>query len=206
MKNTVYYLVVAVVCLSSVFSETCCASDNSFGVKAGFNLSNIYGEDAGNTSQLPGLMAGCYATLNILSSLNIQPEVCFSQKGWEVTVNNSYISYYCKSRINYLEVPILARLSFGDPTKVFILAGPYFAARVGSSAEITINNQTSEDDFNGAITSTDNGLVFGLGAKLKNRITIEARYSPGLKSIDKSALSLEYKNSSFYLLVGYDIL
>lgn len=141
----------------------CSAQELSFGLECGVNVSNLsqdYADYASDTGVKTGLVMGIYADISIISSLNIQPEILFSQKGW---VESGDI-FKCNYRINYMEIPILAKLSFGDIIEPYLVAGPYFSYRLGTSYyEETINNLPTSGNMDDVIKRQILGFVLEPG-------------------------------------------
>ena len=107
----------------------------SFGIKGGLNLSSANGDWAQGAESRSGMVAGGYLTLTLLPSFAIQPEILYSQKGYKLSGEIDSVPWVGKYRINYLEIPMLAKFSFGILVKPYVLVGPYFATRVGTSWE-----------------------------------------------------------------------
>jgi len=175
------------------------AQDISFGLKGGLNLPNATGKDAGNTETNRGFAAGIYSTISLMPAVAIQPEVYFCQKGFKEI--GSY--YIATARIDYIEIPVLAKVSFGAIVKPYIVAGPYFAARLGASAEMTMGGQTEYYSIDDEVKDSDMGLVFGFGLKTPLKLSIEGRYSLGLTSFDASGYNMDIKNTNLQLLVSF---
>ncbi|MBI4727838.1 PorT family protein [candidate division TA06 bacterium] len=151
----------------------------SFGIKGGANLSSANGAWAEGTESRSGMAAGCYLTLGLLPSFAVQPEILYSQKGWKASGDASGVPWVGEYRINYLEVevPVLAKYSFGALVKPYILAGPYFAARVSTSWEETKGYTTATGSMDDYIKSSDMGFVLGAGVSTPIKLSFEARYS-----------------------------
>lgn len=204
MRKTAIILLVLVTVLIFNFHQDCSAQELSFGLKCGVNVSNLsqdYTDYASDTDVKTGLVTGIYADISILSSLEVQPEILFSQKGWVESGND----FKCNYRINYLELPLLVKISFGDIVRPYLVVGPYFSYRLGTSyyKEI-VNNLPISGDLDDVIKKTDVGLSFGIGAQTPAKFTIEGRYSLSLNSISNDT-DIEIKNTNVSILIGFKL-
>lgn len=101
-------------------------------------------------------------------------------------------------KVNYVQVPILLRLNTPARSKnafqAYGIVGPSFDFKVSDE----FNGLNLVNEFEG----TDFGLMFGGGIDVA-RLIVEARYSRGLKQINKSFSDLaEIKSHSFAILLG----
>lgn len=178
----------------------------SFGVKGGINLSSVTGADATGAEAFTGGAGGGYLTLSLLPSFAVQPEILYSQKGWNASGENSGVPTVGEYRINYLEVPVLAKFSFGILVKPYILVGPYFANRISSSWEETAGGVTLSGSMDDGLKKSDIGYVLGAGVSTPIKLSFEARYCGGVSTISKSSgTTPDWKNSTISVLVGYAI-
>lgn len=189
------------------------AQDNNvnteFGVKGGFNMSNLYQTDADDNNVLYGFNAGVYATLPISDFIAIQPEVLFTTKGAELEYSNALVSGNTKFRLNYIEVPLLVRVNV---TKNFnIHAGGYasylVSSKVTGEGSFDFEQEIDTDDLN----KFDAGLSAGVGVDF-DPISIGVRYNYGLTKIGKERTvagetftTPDFKNSNLSLYLSYKL-
>ena len=189
------------------------AQDNNvnteFGVKGGFNMSNLYNDDADDENILYGFNAGVYATLPISDFVAIQPEILFTTKGSELEYNNDLLSGNAKFKLNYIEVPLLVRVNI---TKNFnVHAGGYasylVSSKVTGSGDIDFDQDIDTDDLN----KFDAGISAGLGVDF-NPISIGLRYNYGLTTVGKERTVAgttytfpDAKNSNLTLYLSYKL-
>ena len=200
-----------------------------FGATVGLNLANIGVGDAtkdelgSDPAMKFGFALGGFATLDLGLPVLIRPEVIFSQKGYrtEVSVTEGGITIDLKGtfRLNYLDINALAVYSISDQISIFAgpSISPYLNGKGKLEVDISIEGDADpilqaivdalEEELTGEedIESDDmNGMDFGLivGAWYNlGRITIEARYSLGLKkAIDED---FDAKNRVIQIMVGY---
>lgn len=165
-------------------------SSSPKGLKLGFNFANVSVENFDGTKTNTGFSFGGFFNYS-MGNILLQPEILFSQKGYEfntTTVN-----------ITYLEIPVLAKISL--PFSRFnpsLLIGPALGIKLSATSER--NGQSS--DFEG-LKSTDLGIIFGIDGKLGNLpMLLDIRYNLGLTSIaDGGSL----KNRVFSIMLGYTL-
>jgi hypothetical protein len=180
-----------------------------FGVKGGFNMSNLYNNNADDENILYGFNAGVYATLPISDFIAIQPEILFTTKGAELEYNNAFASGTGKFRLNYIEVPLLVRVNV---TKNFnIHAGGYasylVSSKVSGDGDFNFDEELDADDLN----RFDAGLSAGVGVDF-SPISIGLRYNYGLTTIGKERTVAgttftvpDAKNSNLSLYLSYKL-
>jgi hypothetical protein len=189
------------------------AQDNNvnteFGVKGGFNMSNLYNNNADDENILYGFNAGVYATLPISDFIAIQPEILFTTKGAELEYDNAFVSGTGKFKLNYIEVPLLVRVNV---TKNFnIHAGGYasylVSSKVSGDGDFNFDEDIDTDDLN----KFDAGLSAGVGVDF-NPISIGLRYNYGLTTIGKERTVAgttytvpDAKNSNLTLYLSYKL-
>lgn len=161
------------------------------GFKVGINLANISGEDVGDTETNTGPVLGAYVVLGITDRFSFQPEVLYSEKGWEL------FDGVVKVNISYLDIPLLARLTLlsNSKTSLDFYLGPTFSIKLKG----TMETSGVETDF--VVKKTDFGVTFGADFRY-DQVIFEARFTQGLSSIDASAADLDFKNRVITFLVG----
>lgn len=104
-------------------------------------------------------------------------------------------------RVDYLQVPVLLKLNAGTRSSyafnLYGIVGPSFEVKVRD--EISGFGGPSAVDF--GFENVNVGLMFGGGVEI-SRIILEARYSKGLRSIDKNLDIADVKLNSFAVLAG----
>lgn len=171
------------------------------GVKAGINISNLYGDDVNSPDSKVGFVAGGFVSIGVSELFAVQPEIFYSQKGAKDTVADTEIT----TRLDYIEIPVLAKLSF--PTESTVTPVFFAGPAVGIEASAKAKSDGDEADIEDT-KSTEFGLVVGGGAQLAvgdagGAVTADVRYVLGLTSIDDSSEELDVKNGTISLLVGY---
>jgi hypothetical protein len=187
MKIQSNFLCALTLFLTASFGMLHAQSENvttEFGVKGGFNMSNLYNsdDDVDDENVLYGFNAGVYATLPISDYIAIQPELLFTTKGAELEYNNDLLQGNAKFKLNYIELPLLVRVNI---TKNFnIQAGVYasylVSSKVTGDGDIDFNEEVDTDDLN----KFDAGLSAGVGVDF-SPISIGVRYNYGLTTVGK---------------------
>ncbi len=181
-------------------------SAQSVGVKAGINFASLPPEEDENPDIPPrlGPVGGVWVRTAPASRFSFQVEGLFSEKGthWDFSPDVSI-----EIRVRYIEIPLLARATFGAPastTRVFVIGGaaPAFKLSARASAEFLGEEATRDADRD--IEPFDLGLVGGLGAEV-GRALVEARYTHGLLRIntDDNEPNDRLNNRVFSVTVGF---
>ena len=174
-----------------VYSGTALADS---GLKAGLASStmSISGDDGfmPDLKSVTEFMIGGYLTLPVAGNLSIQPEALYIQKGAKYIESFGGEDIEASMRIDYIEIPVLARLEFpsaGALTPI-VYAGPYAAFKVSAKNKISAPGYSQEETLEG-VKSTDFGLAFGGGLEFELGsmvLMLEARYHLGLSATNDS--------------------
>lgn len=167
------------------------------GVKAGVNFANmVFEEDEESIDDLTkngltGFSGGLTFILPLGGDLlALQPEILFTQKGAESSYTILGEKYTQKLKYNYIDVPILARVtlgdSYGEGLGIYLNAGPYFGYVLNGKSE----GETPLGDFEEDLSFDDEddqkrldfGFVGGAGISIGN-IFFEARYMLGTNNL-----------------------
>lgn len=203
------------------------------GIKAGWNLSNITTDNAGNTKDsrsLSGFNVGAIVDLPLVPKiLSFQPGVFYTTKGTKVDLSTNTTTTFSKFTTNpsYIEIPLnfVAKLPVGPNARLFAGAGPYFAFGVAgkNKYETTIAGVTTsssskikwDDDtpFNNGdpnqgfdkLKRFDWGGNVQIGAEISNFL-ISAQYGIGFAKVysgQDNSTDDKSKNRVFSVSVGY---
>jgi opacity protein-like surface antigen len=215
----------------------------SIGVKGGLNLATFGGSDASQgfqSDELQGMsfeldpstrtafVAGAFISVQLDDYFALQPELLFVSRGVRYNGDGSVLgfpyTYDIKLGINYLEIPVLAKLTIPTGTSAipFVYAGPSLGLKMG---KITTDGKVSSmgqefdledednDEADANIKSTDVGVALGAGLGLNlggGMLSFDARYTLGLTNImkpqkndDGTEREMDIKNRSISLTVGF---
>lgn len=198
----------------------------TFGVRAGLNLSKMLVKDNDNTysdnyKMNPGFHIGGTVEFPISDMFSVEADLLLSTKGTRVKEEETMMgeTYEMKAKINlfYIDIPITVKASFdvGD-VKIYGAAGPYIGVGLSgkSKYEITYNGETETDDEKiewgsdkdeDMLKRLDFGLIFGAGVAI-NSIQAGLSYGLGLANISAdSDDGFNIKNRVLGITVGYTI-
>lgn len=153
-------------------------------------------------------------------NLGIIGELNFSQQGWEEKIDDEIttsaitgvtdtLSRSSKHKLNYIELPLLTHISFGNKTRYFLNIGPKFGYMVSDqevssnvipNGTLTSSGTVTENQYSRDIQRKfDYGLMAGLGFELKTKIgsfSLEGRYYLGFGDIYSSRKSDVFSRSA----------
>lgn len=189
--------------------------------KGGITTSNVnFDQDLANQKSNLGFVGGLALSFPITSDnfIAIQPELLYIQKGYKADIAGANSVSFVSNRVNYnyLELPLLLKVNFGEETfKAFVNAGPSFGYALGGRSRT--DNQDIKLRF-GTGTSTDVtylnpdnynrldiGLQFGVGAGVgvgPGNVTLEARYGIGLTDFYNTPGAPDSQNKSKNRVIG----
>ena len=181
--------------------------------KAGATFSKLGGSDVEDQKFNIGFTLGMGFNLPLGSGpMSIQPELNFIQKGSKASLEIFNTTYSSTLKLNYLEVPVLVKATFGAGTKFYFNAGPSIAIGMGGKLKTTYNSTTEkadvkfgegdDEDVVYVEKKTDFGLQFGGGVIIAEKVMIDLRYGAGLSTLfeDESV-----KNNVLQFTVGIPI-
>ena len=100
-----------VVCTHAQDSAT---SKSNGGIKGGYNLASVNFDGNGETDQRHGFHVGFYGESFISDSFSIQPELMYSQQGYQIKNGNTTFT----QKLDYINLPIMLK---AYPSKNFFL-------------------------------------------------------------------------------------
>ena len=182
----------------------------SVGPRIGLNFSQFGYSDASdeaikdaeeNRKMLTGINGGIVFNIGVNDMFSVQPELLYSGKGTKLESSEDAEAKY-ENTLNYLEVPVLAKFSFGsEDFKFFINAGPSISYAIGGKHKISGGVLSFEEDVEfdyseaedklfaspvSKFNRLDVGLVGGAGIGINagpGMFTLEGRYGYGLSDV-----------------------
>jgi hypothetical protein len=168
---------------------------------AGAVIDPIGKQPSTETSSKVGALFGGFVTVPFWNRLAVQPELQFVMKGTKL---NEAGGGTLSATIRYLEFPVLLRYTVpvGEHTG-YVLVGPTFGVKAGSSAQLDGPSATADLDIDAAIRTFDGGLAFAGGLEYR-RYFLELRYTQGLNDIAASTFphTESVKNRNVAIAVG----
>lgn len=138
-------------------------------------------------------------------TVGIQLEANYVTKSWE---ENPIGDYLFNTQLNYIEIPMLTTLHFGNRFKFIVNFGPYISFLI---SEESSHNVAQESDYfsfyeNRTARKGDFGMSGGAGFRFQTKFglfQIEGRYTYGFQNVyDVDATNMDYSNlktMSFYV-------
>ncbi len=200
----------------------------TFGVKSGVAIQKVYtteglGAVAPNFQNLTEFQVGVNADLPVFGALSFQPELLYTTKGFgldqgleeELFGTQVPLEAEAKTKFRYLEVPLLAKVRFGEAggPQAYFVAGPTFGyalsgqlqtrARVLVSFDLP-NVDINLDDIN--YERLEIGAAVGAGVQLPVgpvKVFADARYQRGFTELYNIPLVEEkVRNTGIALSAG----
>ena len=212
MKINWWKAAIAATTLTALYTMPGTLHAQRLGILAGGTFSQLRGIDDVNAQNRTGTMFGVSLLLPFGSSVALQPELLFSNKGSRF---NTGTGGEKNVRLDYLEVPLLLRydLAGGAALDPHFYAGPSIGYNVGCSVKFSrtgfpnTSSDCSKSSFFDAKT-LDWGAIVGAGVDLTVGglgVTGGARYGIGLADINKTGsptLTQRVHNGTLTVYVG----
>lgn len=185
-------LLLAVVALIAVPASS---AQTSFGLRAGLNVSDLTGDDLGNTEPRLGFTGGAFVNVPFTPQFSLQPEVSYSQKGVASEDGDAQL------QVDYVEVPILVKYTV-PVTETGLMFGAYAGPALGFkvSEEVDGFGGSADTDF---FKSTDIGGAFGVTVGA-GPFAVDGRYTLGLSdATDEDESPYDLRNGVFSIAGTY---
>ncbi len=195
MKTKILSIALLLGAMSTMNAQNGTSSQSNFGVKGGYNLAAVNYDGEGETGQRHGFHVGVYAESFISDSFSIQPELMYSQQGFEETYSNGGTF---TQKLDYINLPVMLK---AYPSKNFFLeAGPQIGVAI-----------SHKEEYNGLFSGTrefepnnfDWGMNLGAGFKTDGGISLGVRYHLGLGDIYDN--NNKAHNRVWNFSVGFDL-
>lgn len=206
MKKYLVVSLATVFMAVSVFAQEGKSGNVQFGVKAGFNRSNMYDSKTQDFSSDPkfGFSGGAFLAVPLVKYLGIQPEILFSQKGFKGSGVILGQPYNFTRTTNYIDVPLY--IAVKPISFVTILAGPQFSYLLSQNDNFstTAYSSNQEKEFkNDNLRRNTLCFVGGLDFNFKSvilgtRVGWDVQNNNG----DGTSNTPRYKNAWFQLTLG----
>lgn len=236
--------------ISCFFIFPAAGQDIQIGLRGGLSiprLSSSSGQSQGYTSRLAPTF-GALANIDFGSLFSIEGEVNFAGQGGQrngmqpirsdelgpgyppgITL---YANFKNAAVLNYLEVPVLGRLTWGDRFKYYVNAGPYVGFLLSAKSKSSGNSQLYEDpqgkqvvlnpstgqpvpaqsfnntsDIKNNLHTANFGFCGGIGGiyafNERQEIFLDLRAGMGIVSIEKDKSNGDDKTGNAVIAVGY---
>ncbi len=171
----------------------------TFGLKGGFLLSSISGDEAIDSyAKKMGPQIGITAAYYPYEKWSARAELNYELKGGKFDMHEM------KMNLHYVTIPIYAKFNFNEDPQIYLYAGAYgsylISANTKGDYEIIIGEDRINESINENILPNlnqfDVGLVAGFGVQGRfNRymdIFIDFRYTRGFFGLDNNTAELRY--------------
>jgi len=182
--------------LIAFLSFSASSNAQSFGLKGGLNMANIVmsedGEDFDEDFKYtPGFHFGPVVEIPFSDNFSIEAALLATTKGAQLSEEEMGFEYSMKLFLLYVDVPVLAKVSFGvGSAKVYAAVGPYvgaglmgktkYEASYGGETESETEDIEWGDD--GDLKRLDYGLSAGAGVEF-GALQLGVSYGYGLANV-----------------------
>lgn len=202
----------------------------SVGIKGGMNFNNLHttealGELAPDFTNISEANFGLVTEYNITDNFAFQTEVNFLKKGFTTKANLDNTELFglqlpvggrAETKFSYVEVPLLAKYSFGDANgfQAYVTGGPTFgyatSGRIDTKARVLVDfdlgsTNINLDDIN--YNRFEVGATAGAGVSYMTnfgKFFADARYSQGFTELyDFPLVDEKIRNKGFGVNVGF---
>lgn len=175
-----------------------------FGVKAGFDLTNFWGEDLPHGMK-PSYQAGLFMEYHFNDKVSIAPEVVFASQGGKFKIGKDLFGINVEAlglkdvdmtfNTNYVNVPIMFKY-YATPS-LSIDLGP----QVGFNVYSKISGEGQSFDVKKNTKTVDFGVGLGATYHVTENLFVQGRYTMGLTNAFDQG---DMKNGNLQLALGYE--
>lgn len=216
MKKILFTLLAGILCSGSLFAQEEEAYQANrtdfrkrilFGLKAGLNYANVYNSEgeAFEADAKLGFAGGAFIAIPIGKFFGIQPEIMYSQKGFQGQGRLLGSSYELTRTSTFIDIPLL--FAFKPSEFISLLAGPNFAFLIKQNDAFGNTTTTIEQEIvfeNEDLRKNTLGFIGGADITLKH-IVLGARVGWDIQknNTDGSSTTPRYKNVWYQATIGY---
>lgn len=202
-KNSITFTLAIMLISTTAFAQF------NYGLRSGIAATTL--SDKGNLYQdnkvTLSYTGGIFATIPVIRSFAIQPEINYVRKGRSNETNELNTATKTDFMLHYLEVPVLfqyrnSQLLNKSGSVFYINAGPYASFSLNTQTRISGNNEGSPISV-GDSKNTDWGATLGFGLQtpiLKQNICFDLRYDMGCTEIEQQPT--EYRTKALSFTIG----
>jgi hypothetical protein len=183
-------------------------AQTTLGVKGGINIATVdtnVSDVADLVDSKTGFVGGGFVTLGLGSLFALQPELLYSQKGFQVDEFGETVKF----NTNYIEIPVLLKAQFKlAMLRPAVYAGPVLSFETGcsvSALELSVDCDDEVADV-GDRKKNEWGAVFGANLDLilgSITLILDGRYQLGLTNLaDVPDSDDSVKNSLWQIMAG----
>lgn len=185
-----FLAIIALVVVGSAHAQT----EITVGPKVGWNITNI--SNVSDSKNKMSINVGGFAEFKFNDYFALQPELIYSRQGYRLKDGG----VKTKVRVNYLNIPILAKLYVLDGLSVDL--GPQLGFALNAKTKAKHDGTTVKHKLTN-FNTCDVSFAVGLSYEYE-LFMVSARYNIGLTNVfDKDDVGGNNKNHVFQLSVGY---
>ncbi len=190
----------------SIGARAAAAQEREFGAKAGPNFATVgvnHGEDV--YSRRVAIAGGGFAVLPVSRRLGVQIELLQMPKGTRLETGST--AGTSKLLLDYIDIPVLARVTAPGAHGFHVFGGPYLGFRVHAKLENAQSagsmNFGSRQDVSNDVERTEIGVLAGGGLHLGRHGMIDGRYVWGLTNVNRDTSDgLRLRNRVASIMAG----
>ncbi len=179
----------------------------TFGIKAGFNYSNVWDEQGQDftADAKVGFVGGAFIGIPIGEFIGVQPEMLLSQKGFQGSGTFAGAPYSFTRTTTYIDIPLQFQVK---PSEYFtVLGGPHYSYLINDKYSFTSSQYSySQEQAFDADNIRRNIFGFTLGADIYiDHVVVSARLGWDLQANngDGTSTTPRYKNQWLQLTGGF---
>ena len=166
------------------------AAQAQVGVRVGVNSANLSLDpkppEPPEVERLIGLVAGVFVTLPVNEIFAFQPEALYSRQGAKFSDSGETL----RAKLDYVQLPLLARLRTGARSPLVALFGPSLGFKIRARLGGPDIPQEVQEGFDDQFKGFDFGLVAGAAVEA-GPFVLDGRYTWGLTNIVKDTIEGE---------------
>lgn len=172
-----------------------------FGPKVGLNVTNVTHSHGDNKASIN---AGVFAGFRFNDWLAVQAEVLYSRQGWRDKIDvTGADNVKADFRVNYLNIPLLARFYVWD--RVSVDLGPQIGLALNAKQRYKHDGETVKEKIHN-LNSVEASFVLGASYDFDFGLTASLRYNLGLSNVfDKDSFGESNKNHVFQVALAYKL-
>lgn len=223
-KHLFASIIISIVCSINILAQqTTFKPEWNVGVGGGLSMSSMGIEPQIRTKTEMRYMGGLAVRYITEKNLGLIAELNYSQQGWsqDFSKYDGYKNFAHTHELNYLELPILTHIYFGNKVRFFFNLGPKFSFLLSERETINTSLQEYIKMFSDETSNKpafeieqfgkkaerkfDYGLLIGGGLEFRSGIgnfMLEGRYSFGLGDIYSNKKTETFDRSANRVIVA----
>lgn len=157
MKKSIIVIIIVLLTNLSTAQNKKFVPETYLGIIGGATGSMVYFKPIVEQDYLLAYHGGLVLRYISEKHLGIQAELNYVQKGWK-ELDNTYAK-----RLDYIELPFMTHLYFGNNTRIYVNIGPKIGYLIHEQEVLNANTSTSEVQHQSVQNKFDYGFAAGLG-------------------------------------------